>query len=74
MGAALMRPWETTMQMIFGWSAKRSGATLTVKGRDAANLPIKITDVVSIDASAAPVIATTGNGAEYALSPPTVTR
>jgi hypothetical protein len=68
--AALMRPWETTMHKIFGWSAKRSGATMTIKGRGEDNKPIKITDVVTIDASSVPIVATTGNGASYNLVEP----
>lgn len=58
------------MHKIFGWSAKRSGATITIKGRGEDNKPIKITDVVLIEANGAPIVATTGTGSSYALQAP----
>jgi hypothetical protein len=57
------------MHKIFGWSAKRSGATQTIKGRDVQNKGVRVTDVVSIEATTGDgrVVATTANGAQFAL-------
>lgn len=58
------------MHKIFGWSAKRSGATMTVTGRGEDNKPIKITEVVSIAAGEAPITAKTRSGSTFALQSP----
>jgi hypothetical protein len=57
------------MPTIKNWTAKRSGAALTIEGVDKGGKPVKVVNVASIKARAdgAPV-ATDFAGKEYALA------
>lgn len=50
------------MQRITNWTARRTGAGMTITGKDADGSPVKLTRVSSIDAGAAGVVATQTNG------------
>ncbi len=53
---------------IFSWSAKRSGATITIKGKSEMGFEITITEVVEIKQTEEGPEAVTAGGDAYQLS------